>query len=660
MLNGSRSNVRHSALYLVLFLLLALVWTWPVASRLTSRIPHDPGDPVLNTWILWWNTQALPLSERWWSPPVFFPSTGMFALSEHLLGISLFTAPLQFAGLNAIGGYNVALILSYWLSGFFAFLLGRRLTGTTAGGLVAGVAYACAPYRAGQLSHLQVLSSQWMPLALFAMHAYLDDGKRRWLALFAAAWLLQALSNGYYLLFFPIFIVLWLGWFVRWRNDARPGLAIGGTFAAASLLLMPFLLRYRGVHESLGLTRTRGEMVLFSAHPDSLWKMPDLLRLWAESVGRTQEDFLFPGITALVILLSAGIYALRSTGLRAAIRRRSPLLFYAVCTLLMWWLSFGPAPEGAPMQALVRPYTWLTVLPGFSGLRAPSRFAMLACLSLSVAAALGVSRMRSRRRPLTALLAVVALAGLCLDGWTDPIPLRAPPGRFLLPDVRDAVVVELPVDDSFVNTAAMYRAMLHGRPTLNGYSGHTPPHFRILESAVRREDPSSLLFFARGRPLIIVVNGQSDENGDMLRFVRALEGVEEHGSSTAGSIFVLRARPKGQTAPAGARLPIAAVTRQPREHVVLDLGHSDIIRTVAFPVRWHYDEMGSRLAVEASDDGTTWKTVWEDWTAAPALAGALENQKDVPFRITLPDVQARYLRVHPAPPWLERELSVFR
>ncbi|MEO6212540.1 MAG: hypothetical protein ABIP65_02825 [Vicinamibacterales bacterium] len=648
------------ALCLFFFFLLAVAWTWPVASRLTSRIPHDLGDPVLNTWILWWNTQAVPLTERWWSPPVFYPSSGTFALSEHLLGISFFTAPLQLAGLNAIGGYNVALILSYWLSGFFAFLLARRLTGSTAAGLIAGVAYACAPYRAGQLLHLQVLTSQWMPLALFAMHGYLDDRRGRWLALFAAAWLLQALSNGYYLLFFPIFITLWLAWFVRWRTGLRTGLAIAGTFVLASLLLVPTLLRYREVHQNLGVSRTRGEMVLFSAHPDSLWKMPELLRLRPDSIGRTQEDFLFPGITALVILLVAGVFALRSTGLRNAVRQRSPLLFYGLTTVIMWWLAMGPAPDDAPMQAFVRPYTWLTALPGFSGLRAPSRFAMLACLSLSVAAALAFCRIASKRKTWAVGLASILVAGLLLDGWTLPIPLRAPPGRFELPDVKDAVVIELPVDDSLVNTASMYRAMLHGRPLLNGYSGHVPPHFRILESAVRREDPSSLLFFARGRPLIIVVNGRSEENGDMLRFVRTLDGIQAHGGSTAGSIFVLPARARGQVAGRGNRLPIAALTPQAQEHAVLDLGRPEIVRTVAFPVRWHYTEMGSRLAIEASDDGIRWRTVWEDWTAAPALAGALENQTEVPFRITLPDVSARYLRIHPAPPWMTRELSVYR
>jgi len=653
----ARSKIRHSALVLLLFLLIAVAWTWPVASRLTSRIPHDLGDPVLNTWILWWNTQALPLTERWWSPPVFFPSSGAFALSEHLLGISVFTAPLQLAGLNAVGCYNVALILSYWLSGFFAFLLARRLTGSTATGLVAGVAYACAPYRAGQLSHLQVLTAQWMPLALFAMHGYIEDRRRRWLALFGAAWLLQALSNGYYLLFFPIYVMLWLAWFVRWKTDARPGLAIAGTFALASVVLVPSLLRYRQVHESLGLTRSRGEMVLFSAHLDSLWQMPELLRMWPDSTGRTQEDFLFPGVTALVTVAAAAFVAVCAPGAGRVVERRSPLLFYAGTAVLMWWLAMGPAPDGPAIQSFTQPYTWLTVLPGFSGLRAPSRFAMLACLSLSIAAALAVRRITVTR---SGPLAAVVVAGLLLDGWTVPMPLRPPPGRFELPAVNDAIVVELPLDDTSVNTAAMYRAMLHGRPRLNGYSGHTPPHFRMLESAVRREDPSALQFFARGRPLVIVVNGKADENGDMLRFVRSLEGIDEYGTSTAGSVFVLPARPRGLIAGIGQRLPIAAVTSESREHAVVDLGRREILRTIAFPVRWHYQEMGSRLAVEASDDGTTWRTVWEDWTAAPAIAGALEDQKEAPFRLRLPDVEARYLRIHPAPPWLVRELTVYR
>ena len=123
------SSARLVPAALLLFLLLAVAWTWPLAANLSLRIPHDPGDPILNTWILWWDAHAIPFSARWWDPPIFYPMAGALALSEHLAGVAIITTPLQWAGVSALATYNIALILSFALSGFFAFLLGRRLTG---------------------------------------------------------------------------------------------------------------------------------------------------------------------------------------------------------------------------------------------------------------------------------------------------------------------------------------------------------------------------------------------------------------------------------------------------------------------------------------------------------------------------------------------------
>ena len=184
-----------------------------MATHLSTRVPHDLGDPVLNTWILWWNARAVPFTARWWSPPILIPMDGALALSEHLAGLGIFATPIQLLGGTPLLAYNVCIVLSCALSGWFGYLLVFRLTGSRMAGLCSGVAYATAPYRAGQLSHVQVLMSQWMPAMLLGMHEYVSTGLRRWLVLFAAGWLLQALSNGYYLLFFPVLIALWLAWF---------------------------------------------------------------------------------------------------------------------------------------------------------------------------------------------------------------------------------------------------------------------------------------------------------------------------------------------------------------------------------------------------------------------------------------------------------------
>ena len=87
----------------------------------------------------------------------------------------------------------------------------------------------------------------------------------------------------------------------------------------------------------------------------------------------------------------------------------------------MYILSFGPQPSfhGTPFWYRA-PYAWLMGLPGFSNVRAPARFAMLAQLCLAAAAALALVKVRDWfPRPLAAAVTVVAIAGALADGWTE-------------------------------------------------------------------------------------------------------------------------------------------------------------------------------------------------------------------------------------------------
>ena len=67
------------------YTLIALAMTWPLATRIASSIPNDLGDPLLNTWILWWDAHRVPLTTQWWNAPIFWPMPGALGLSEHLL-----------------------------------------------------------------------------------------------------------------------------------------------------------------------------------------------------------------------------------------------------------------------------------------------------------------------------------------------------------------------------------------------------------------------------------------------------------------------------------------------------------------------------------------------------------------------------------------------
>jgi hypothetical protein len=277
------------------------------------------------------------------------------------------------------------------------------------------------------------------------------------------------------------------------------------------------------------------------------------------------------------------------------------------------------------------------------------------CQSTAAAVAIAIVLTNLRRLPGRAV-AGVALAGLAHDGLTVALPLAPPPPRMVVPaELRDALVLELPPDDARVSVAAMYRAMFHRLPLVNGYSGYAPPHYAILSIALRRGDPSPLIYFARGRPLLVVVNDRPDSGAGFRALVEGVPGVEALGASAAGMMYRVPPQPRtvlvdGRAAPAQPMLDGRTLT--------LDLGQPRVVRGLEFLVRWRYEELGERMAVEFSNDTVTWQRGWMDWTGEPVLDAAIRDPLRVPVRLALNDVSARYLRVYPAPRWLPRELQV--
>jgi hypothetical protein len=651
---AERTGSAQHAAWLLAFSALAIAWTWPLGSQLFSRIPHDPGDPILNTYLLWWNANALPFTERWWNPPFFHPMSGALALSEHLAGLSIISSPVQWLGGSPVFAYNVCLLTSYALSAWFAYLLVFRLTASATAAACAGIAFGFAPVRAGQVAHLQVLTAQWLPLLLLAMHGYLADRRRMWLWLAGAAWLVQGLSNGYYLLFTPVLIALWLLWFPRWRESPRAGVALVRSLAIASVPFVPILLEYRGIQNALGLARGTEEIAALGAPPSAFLTPPALLAFWPSRQGSTTEHDLFPGATVLVVLTIAAVGSLVRSREKSLARKRSPFAFYLVAALIMAVLALGPGDPGSPWR-LVRPYFWLTLLPGFEGLRVPARFAMLAMLCASVVVGLVVARTSNRWRR---AIGAIVIAGLAADGWTEPLPLIPPPGRLTLTGVpQNAAILELPPDDRLLNLYAMYRALSHEHPLVNGYSGYIPPHYRVLGLSIRRDDPTAVIELARGRPLLAVVSEQFDPGGDMQTLVESIPGVARLGSGNAGRLFLIPPQPRERIASTGSNLT-GTWQSHPRAHAVLDLGTTQLVRTIEIPLRRRYLELGGRIAVEKSLDGKNWEMVTEQWTGGRVMAAVLENPRLVPVRVPLPDVPARYLRLHPIEPWMLDEVRV--
>src|ERR1700681_2090660 len=97
----------------VVYTTLSFLVTTPLVFHLTSTVPHDLGDPILSTAILWWNAHVLPFTDRWWNGFAFYPAPGFMALSDPRLGESLLATPLQWLGCSPVTAYNLTLLATF-------------------------------------------------------------------------------------------------------------------------------------------------------------------------------------------------------------------------------------------------------------------------------------------------------------------------------------------------------------------------------------------------------------------------------------------------------------------------------------------------------------------------------------------------------------------
>jgi hypothetical protein len=481
------------------YVLVTVALTRPLAWQLSSKVPHDLGDPLLSTALLWWNAHVLPLTTRWWDGFAFWPASGMLAFSDHRLGESLLASPLQWAGLSALTAYNITLLATFPLCAIAAHWLAFTLTGRHDASLIAGLAYGFSPYRVAHIEHLELLAAFGMPAALAALHLYVNYRRLKWLVVLGGALLLQALTCSYYFLFFSVMLALWAAWFLR-RRDGAVLVGIGASEAAVVVLLSPVAWGYRAIHHQYALARGGGDIVTLSADLTSFFTASPLVAAWGwTSSLNGPERQLFPGAALAVLIVVGTIAAMRSrpskasenrlsfvlTGLacvpamiaasawhygpwhigaflsvgapfkpfslafwalvaalaaspwaRGAYRRRSAFAFYILAAAMLFLCSLGPKPALLRNQFLYEPpYAWLMRISVFG-----ESIRVPARFAMPGILALSVAgalafARLTRRQRSGPLLACVIGVAVLADTWPAHLPLLDPPPAWSIPEV---------------------------------------------------------------------------------------------------------------------------------------------------------------------------------------------------------------------------------
>jgi hypothetical protein len=480
-------RAKEAALVLIGFTALAVVTTYPLILKLTSELAGDAGDPVWSAWTLAWDAARIPHGLKGlWDAPTFFPYHNTLAYSDHLLGIAVFTAPVQWLTNNPVFTYNVAFLAAFVTSAAGMYVLARSLTGRRDAAWIAALLYVVTPFRAAHIAHVHWLTTGWLPLGVWALNRYFDTRRWRFLATAAACYLMQALTASYFAYFalVPLAIV---GAAEMWRR--RPPLArtvvhVGVVAVLVLAVLVPVGRAYYQVRREVGFRRSASDIVQLSADVRDYASAPPRTWLWRRLGTDQSEHALFPGAMTL---------ALAAIGLAAA-RPRRAIAVYAAMALIAFVLSLGPQPALAGHRLPIPgPYGWLlAIVPGLDGLRAAARLATVVALALSVLAAFGAAWLldRTRRRYRRVVFAAI-VAAIVIEGWAAPMPTAAfdPRGYSLDRNVYEylresppGAILELPIalEDSEREVRYQYLTLIHGHPIVNGHSGYVSPLLSFL------------------------------------------------------------------------------------------------------------------------------------------------------------------------------------
>ena len=215
-------NLNHYALIkpftiFIIYLSLSIFITYPLISHFTDSIIAltknnlPAGDSAVFLWNFWWFKKAFvelktsPLFTHYQAHPI--GTTLIYStLSEFNSALSI---PLQyFLPLTAI--YNIFIIISLTLTGFFTYLLVKYITKSHLSGFISGLIFSFTLYHQAHYSHLNLLSTEWIPLTILFVLKTSETKKIGYAVLSAIFFVINALSCWYYFIFLIIFLCLFL------------------------------------------------------------------------------------------------------------------------------------------------------------------------------------------------------------------------------------------------------------------------------------------------------------------------------------------------------------------------------------------------------------------------------------------------------------------
>ncbi|RSK31168.1 hypothetical protein [Hymenobacter metallilatus] len=420
--------MRNLLVWLV-YVAVFLVFTWPLSLHPATTFPVVPGhDSYQFYWNVWHFRHALEAGTNpWYTTWLFYPEGSWLIMHAYIPIVGLLAVAVR----NEMLAINLALLLSYSLSGLGAYRLAGRWVQHPLLCVLAGFIFAYSPYKMQRLpEHYNLVLTATVPFYVlyflrafrFRVGQFLPE-VASWQAVAACAGLgLVTVLSDYYVLFgllyFSAFYAAWFGLRIgqiNWRSQ-RVWLGLVVLFTASHISIR--LLRLGGVPEN-GLWWAGDLLAFLLPPPTSRW----LDFSWSH---RLYHSTLFNAPGSLEITLFVG-YLLPLLALLSCRRAGSALRQDAAGRPLVWvLLLFGmltvPTLRLYGHERLNLPTAFIHFVPFINNIRCPTRWVLYITLLLPLVSFSSLEAGWFGKWPRWAQYAVgLGLAvGLGVEFWPKP------------------------------------------------------------------------------------------------------------------------------------------------------------------------------------------------------------------------------------------------
>ena len=554
---------------------LTVFMTMPLTLRVFDSMVGEVGDNIYFVWLIGWFRKALfelhvdPFNV-WF---LNYPQGWSLAYTEITPANLALALPFSLIGGETFA-YNMAMLLTFFLSGLFMFLWVRQLTGRTDAALIAGTLFAFLPYRFAhfRIGHLNLSGTQWFPLYFMGLFNLFEARRWEWKPVLAGGIGLGliALTSQYYL-FMTLFISAFMGIFYllyqardMLRSQAWWGrlIAMGAASLPLTILgVLPFfaLLGEGGLPDrNVSLAR------LYSSSPtDFILPSTDHF-LWGQWVGSHfnrdlwVEGTFYIGIVAAALAVLAWVKRkdLPSPRLMPLLLWTSVFAFILALGIDLHWNNQSvtiPAPAflaerlGRTELPIPLPsYFLFLYFPFFAKLRAIMRFGFFVPFFISVAAGLGsdwlLQKFNGKQKlAVTALILGLVIFDFYPGAFTDfsKVQPRAV-DNWLAQQEDEGAVMQLPFYQ-LENQEVIYGQLIHGKPFVGGFFNAFPPEqYRRIKPAMEGfPSPESVAMLREMKVRYIVVDVK--EYGSLTELRASCEslGLKFAGDFEGEAVFLL-------------------------------------------------------------------------------------------------------------------------